>query len=740
MAESPSYAVQPAAPVQLSTIAPQLGRLAPSAQVQVFNPQAQQNVEVDTSTMDLVMSLGGAVLNKAVEKRQTEQFLVGAQRVAQGDALKDIIDEQPWYTNIFGPSAEVRGAQTIAQISQVDKYTQNLYADMPRLQTMSQEDIGREVNGKMLNFLTGDAATDAVIQQKMVESSGDFYKAHTKAHYKWTQTTMQQQVAGMMTSSAGAFQAASRQRREGTLSEKDFATLQTRAAQSLIPLAGQSPESYWAAVEEATTAAMADGNHHYAGVVFSSGLLDSAPVEVKTKLLDARVKYEARTREREGFLEFGAAIGELKGRARAGVMSPAQVAQEVGRMNEIFRASTGIEGDLFTRKEFSSALAGNYAALYKKQEKRQEDSSKVQAKLGLQQEALELWRAGAGSNAVWAGHKLEDFNVASYSAIRTDMASGADWATGVVENYNTGAGFVNRMLQNDVQAGMRVAKLEGHPGGALRNTYQLTKAIMDKPGGKAAALAYLGEDDGIRMIKYDSLLQTDMPEEIAFQVAFGQPLQKGRKSTDDDVTSKIDKVVQGQGAGWIGELLGDKPLSPSAQRLITDRIGRNYDLLGNNLTLGDEATIAIAMDVTKQEVDVLGSYAYPKSPDRQPIAALIGADPTATGVFFTEALVEEAGKNGVTIDVPGIDGDLRLAADIATLGPMLAGKRAWDRAWADAPDPTIIRLPDQVDPETGKTYGTLAVTVVSPDGKSTMFRMDSRDLRKKYEQSPKFKE
>ena len=245
MALTPNPVMQQAPQVQLGARGVQGGGISGAPQI---NPDTRSD-----GTLELLLKLGETALAPAIQRRQNEMFLQGAQRVAQGEALKDIIDEQPWYTKIFGASASAQGARTVAQIAQVDKFNASLLGDMDNLAQLSPEEAGKVVNKKMGEFLTGDPVADVAIQQKMVEASSTFYTAHAKAHYKYIQTNMKNQVVDMMVSTAGAIQQAAQQRAQGTISEKDWAQVEARAAQSLMPISGQAPESYWDAVETATT-------------------------------------------------------------------------------------------------------------------------------------------------------------------------------------------------------------------------------------------------------------------------------------------------------------------------------------------------------------------------------------------------------------------------------------------------------------------------------------------------------
>lgn len=742
MAES--FAIGTNAPLLQAPQAVQLGRMGSTGGGGERRAQQLVPVDVDRSTMDAVLKIGSAVLEPALRRREAEMFLEGAQRVAQGEALKDIVDSQPWYSRIFGEGATVQGARTIAQISQVDKYTADLYGDMDRLQTMGREEVGKEVNSKMLQFLTGDAVADAAIQQKMVEASGPFFNAHAKANYKWVQGTMQSQVSGMMRSAGEHLQAANKQRLAGTMTDEDFQRHKQSVANAMLPLEGQSAESYWSAIESSTIDAMANGNHHIAGMVFGSGLLDSAPDEVRKKLIDARQTYEARTIERDGYLEYGAVIGQLQGQAKAGVISPAEMSKRVVEINEDFRRRTGIESDLLSRKTFTSMLAGNYSAIYRRAEQNAKeaakDASKGQEDLHRLGEIHQALLTGAGDLVVSAGHKRAEVDAVFWGILDQAAASGADYAPLVINNYNNGNGYVNTQLQNKMQSALRAAKGEGYSGKAFDQAYAMTRQLTDQPGGQAAAMAYLGEADGLRMLEYDALVKAQVAPEFAYQMAFGKPLDTTRKSTDKDVLKRLQSVVEDQQPGWWSQKFGSSPMNPAGQRIVANTLGQSYDLLAGG-AIGDEAAFKVAMDVARQKLDIVGPFAYTKRPGQAPMSALLGTDDDAAGAFFEEIIREDAKKQGVKLELAGGLGPAkRHAEDLGWMALSPLNALSWmDHVGRKAPDIPIMRGVDRIDPQTGLTYTTFSVTVVDEEGNMAQIPYDSRDLRSRFEKSSHFK-
>lgn len=714
-----------------------------------IRPQQQ-----DTSTQDLLMQLGGKILEPKIQQIQQQKYLEGAQRVAQGEALKDIVDEQPWYASIFGPSSSVQGARTIAQMKGVDDYITSIQNDMPNLQKLGSAEFGKQITSRMSSFLTGDAVADAAIQTKMVESLGSLTKAHTKANFKYTQDTMQQSMVGYMIGGAEKLQAQAKQQLDGTMSEKDFAEVKAGFVGNLMPMEGQTPESYWGGIEAATIDALANGNHHAANVIFDSGVFASAPAEVRKKLIDARHTYEARTQETAGFAEYGPMIGQLQGLARSGQLTGNQIVAQVDKINADYNIRYGVNRPLFKRDELVSLISGNINAIYTRQDAdsralrtearadRREGlklDAKVKTEALKQAQLMQLIQAGAGNMATVAGFTGDEVNRGVYKGATVIEQAGGNVGEFLVRQYNNGGEHVNSLYQNQMQAGMRAAKMEGHSGQAFNKSYGLYRQLAAETGGKAAALAYLG-DDGVKMMKYDSIVQQGkIAPEVAYQLAFGEPLDKSRKSSDKKVGEALIKAVSSDQPGIFGRMFESKvPLTEQSQRVLTTAVAGNYDMLVQNANMDDKQAMAVALDVAKKDLDVVGQYIYPKGESRRPVYEMIGADEKAAGVAFTRMLNEKARASGVTQSLAGeqapndLIGGVRSTADFVTMGALPAIKRWWDRR-GDEPNVMIMRLPDQ------EGVGMFGVTVTTTDGKITQFPMDTKELRSFYEKSSKFK-
>ncbi len=714
-------------------------------------------------TMDAVLEIGKGVLAGKLKEQQNKAFLGGVQKVMQGQALKDIVDEQPWYTQIFGPSSTVEGARAYSQVAQVDKFTGDLYGQMDTLKTMAPDKVGEVVNSSMSKFLTGDDVTDTAIQMKMVESVGPFFKAHAKQHYKWQQTEMQTQVTSAMLQAGDTIQQAAKGWADGTSTPEDRAQALSGAISSWQPLPGQSPKSYWEAVKTATINSMAQGNHYMAQVVWANhegkgSLFDAAPADVQLDLLTARDTYENRTKQKEGSLEFGAEMGRIQGLMATGQVSPQAGLKMMENVNTQFRLKTGIDGDMYDKKDIASFIQKDYAAYYRAAEKASDANaaaSKDARKLVEQaHSANTAFMLGNAQGALDSGIPRQVVDNVAVESMRQQEAQGIDPMSTLVKNFvgggNGGSGYVNNAVQNNMMSGIYASAAGYTP--LLDQSVQYYDKMVAVPGGEAAAVAYFGAENKVKINNYKQYVSSGMAPEVAWQASFGQPVNKIETTTKAKITKQVLDTVKSDQPGLLSTLFGgEQGLTKNNVGVLATATKRQFDVLRSQIGVGDEQAFGQALQLAKQQVDIVGPYAYQKaSVDQKPVAALIGADPIAAGKVVADFFAVQANKQGFKLPA----GEAK-PAPVSTytnlLGGQSSGVAPWETGGVTRPDffeqwgkdstdsVTLVRGVDRVD-DKGKVHTTFVLMGVTDDGKAVQIGATSEELRKFYESQPYFKQ
>lgn len=715
-------------------------------------------------TLDAILDIGQGILERNLKSAQNKAFLTGVQRVMTGEAVKDIVDEQPWYTQIFGPSSTAQGARAYAQIAQVDKYTADLYGDMDRLQQMSPDEVGPEVINRMNNYLTGDDATDSAVQMKMVESAGPFFKAHAKQHYKWQQTDMQSQVTNAMMQAGDTIQAAARGWMEGTSTQQDRDMALSGALASWQPLEGQSAQSYWEAVKTATITSMAKGNHYMAQAVWAKrddghSLFESAPADVQLDLLNARETYEARTRETEGTLEFGAEMGRIQGLMSTGQMSPAEGVAAMENVNHQFRLKTGIDGDVYDKKDVARFIQSDYSAYYKAAQaaaKARLEGSKAQQTLNEQVSstttAAVLGNAQAALDSAIPRQVVDNTFL---GVVQAQAKAGQDPMDLIVKNFvgagGGGSGYVNKAIQNNMMSGIYASSGGYTP--MLDQTVQQYDALIARPGGKATALGYFGADTVVQLENYKQYLSNgQMAPEVAWQAAFGKAVNKIQTTPKAKMQKELLDTVSSDQPGMFSKLFtGATPLTKNNTGVLANATARNFDVLKQQLGISDTEATAQALNIAKAQVDIVGPYAYEKSSaDQQPLAVLIGAAPDAAGRAFSDFMQQKASAQGFKLP----SGSAKAAEPLHTYTNLFGGKSTGSMPWENKPGTasfweqwgkdstdsvTLIRGQDTVGPD-GRVQARFVLMGVTPEGKTVHMGVTSDELRKFYESQPYYKE
>lgn len=145
-------------------------------------------IQDSRKTMDALNKLTQGALKPYIEAEQKKAYVNGMVAVAQGKSIVDVQKEQPWFTEIFGPSATVRGAQAMTTMGALDEAKTKFLTDMSTLRTQSPDAVRQYLVEQVTKIgTTGDGLTDAMVQQKLAEQMPGLMDVHMREHLKYIQ-------------------------------------------------------------------------------------------------------------------------------------------------------------------------------------------------------------------------------------------------------------------------------------------------------------------------------------------------------------------------------------------------------------------------------------------------------------------------------------------------------------------------------------------------------------------------
>lgn len=650
---SPEQRVRPASAIRGSMQG--VGAVRPVATRAQFNRDA---VEADTSTIDAIRAMGRAIIDPMVERRQQELFYEGARRQIEGEALQDVVDSQPWYSKVFGPSASVQGARTMAQMQAVEGFTTSLQADMASLRRLSPDDFQQELFGRMSEASDlGDAATDVAVQAQLLESMGPLVRSHTKEHLAYVQEQMQSQFTSSLTSQANAMRTSLVGLQNGTVSDEDYQTILANTESALHPIEGQTSESYWSGIESATEEAMAQGNFHFVNVVEQT-LYDHMPIEQRTKFLADRRKYEIQAVSDMAVGQFSVDLSRLKAQSSEGMVSPQGTWDNINKLNSRFRAASGIDRDLIDAEAAEGILTNNLKGIISEQKKAR-DAAQTRA-----DKQNEIAQQTVAAQAAFLGGFADSFvSQGGDRQLTQDAAWGAlqqqrvleqeglmppgTWAATAANAINSD-GYKVTALENTIQRGVRMSIGEDF-NPAFEQSYQAWREIYEAPGGEEAAAAYAGEFA-------PQLEQFHLDRQSGFEdpaVAFAANFRSfpSRSPGSVETQKKLFGWLKDNHTdpGVFSRIMGaSQPLNDSGQAVVAAAVADSVAASEKSLPgLGQSARFSRGFATAQPKLDIVGEHAYLKNPDDPRLKDYLAVTDEEAGTIFNEVVAERSKSVGV---------------------------------------------------------------------------------------------
>lgn len=537
-------------------------------------------------TLEAVNKLAEGALKPYVERMEKQQYYEGMSKVAQGQALQQIEKDDPWYMNIFGPSATVRGAQAMTATTALQQAETEFMGNMESLRQQSPDAVRKFlVNQAATMGNTGDPLVDATVQAKLAESWGPMLKTHMREHLAWQQTDMMDKQTNQNLSIGNGLTAQRKAASTGwDPTEQETAYANAVAASSPAP--GQTRDSWNRGMTQSLVANLRNGNFDYYNAVKASPLWGQLDVKVREQIEDSMPQYVAKDAQQNpatttitnniaGF-EFNLAHGAT------GITTEHELDAHIDGYNEQFKSRTGASEPFINNTK--------RAALHKQWLAGQDAMQKATAKAGaadskyLDSANVAAMAFTTGNYASIKGIELDPKAVADVMNESFDREVGSGDA-GRTTNYFRRAAQASpdEKLQSPKFKMMLDSGISGFlTGGSAAPSKAQIQALgwaaeLYKSGenGPEALTNYLGAEKAAKVAGFlSSGVDLNDPKGV---VEFRTALQKGRAdlSPTSDERKAVRSVISAENPGWLKQVVPFMGPGQLTKYKLTDEVVAN---------------------------------------------------------------------------------------------------------------------------------------------------------------------
>jgi len=210
-------------------------------------------------TAAAIFGFAETLLKPMAAELAERKFLEGVQRASSGEALTEIVNTQPWYSKIFGPSSAVEGARQYSLDAQAAKFDAAVQQAMPTLRNTSPDELPGIIQKMSKEFETGDPTTDAQLGLRLTKVLPNLIQAHTREYYKAQQEQAYNQRFDAAQQNATSLQIVSQ---DQMASEDDKQLRQANFLQGFVLPAGVDPESHKQFIQTSLASLAEAGQFH----------------------------------------------------------------------------------------------------------------------------------------------------------------------------------------------------------------------------------------------------------------------------------------------------------------------------------------------------------------------------------------------------------------------------------------------------------------------------------------------
>lgn len=568
-------------------------------------------------TINLLWKFGEALVRPKIQQMQTEHFVQGMQRAAQGEAIQDIANDEPWYANIFGKADAVEGARQYNANARVQSAIGTMQDDMPNLRSMEPDAARKYFADSVTKNLTGDKAADAAIMLGIQKHLPTAMRQQSKEHYGWKQEQAATAESASFRAGAGGLQSAAAGYANGTVAQEDFDAAVTGFVANTAPAYGRDPENYKKARTADMVGAAEAGQLHAVNALRSKGFMDILDADQRNRVESAVNAGEARVRTKysEQWSDDMAKI-EAQAHMPSEGQKPQDIMAQAAALNDKFRKQSGASIGLFTTEQLAafgkqSALAITAARNKDLDRTAAATSTADTAAAKAVAEDLQYENASAVANQ---GRLGDVYGSPGYSKekvnakIETEFykKAPADQLSFLSRNFLYDTTVVKPIAdKKDASVYAAISTEQAQWGAGAQKVYQDWAALHDTSPELAAAYY---KDTGPQLQKFHQTMQ-DLGGEKAAPEAFRAAFvwDKAGKPVDEKVTKEIIKEASSEFSDYRPAWLGGKKVRPEAAASFARFIGPTAGTW-NATGIDTVSAVKQAIASKSDEYDMLGGH------------------------------------------------------------------------------------------------------------------------------------
>lgn len=523
---------------------------------------ASQAIDTNNKTLNAIDKLVGGYLKPHIEAAEKKAYFDGMSQVAQGKALVEIQNDEPWYTKIYGPSATVKGAQAMTMMTALNQMQADFMDNMPALREQSPDAVRQYLvtNAAKLST-TGDPYMDAMIQGKLAEQFGPMLNIHTKQHVAYVQEQNNTAFQNALVSTGEAYQKTLGQ--DWQMQDPAQRAIEKQRMQDMFsPMPGQTNDAWNKSVSQSVQTLLTKGNFGAVSALRESehwNRLSPQAREAIDKMEPWAIAFNQRNNPTYAdSVEQATSLEIAVDNGAAG--SWEQVKGRMIAKNKTFMQQEGSTSPYYDNNDFAQ-MQKRWMAGQRRLDAQREKAMKAQAE-ALDADAQRTYVLEAMNTGTFnpvAQNNL-DPDIIQQTLLDTRRAIEADPNTpgGIntwIRKLAVGSEQGRKMVDNDLSTTMTVDANNLFQQGAIvtdaqRKSLDYARMMLGAPNGMAALSSYVGAENAAKM-SFLIKSGTDLNDKSAMDAA-RKTMQEGWRTdpTKADITEVTD-YMEKQDPGFI---------------------------------------------------------------------------------------------------------------------------------------------------------------------------------------------